>query len=63
MSSTKEQEGGENYLMTNPAFNFQIWICSIWLFQENRHPWAQTLALYWDVFRVQEGETHLRYVI
>lgn len=44
--------------LSNPAFNPQIWICSIWLFQENRHPWTQTLALYWDIFGVQKGKTH-----
>lgn len=42
---------------SNPAFDSQIWICSIWLFQENRSPWAQTLAVYWDVFGIHKGET------
>lgn len=59
----EQQEATENDLMTNAAFPFQIWICSIWLLQEIRHPWAQTLALCWDVFRVQKGETHLHYEI
>lgn len=63
MSSTEQQEATENDLMTNAAFPFQIWICSIWLLQEIRRPWAQTLALCWDVFRVQKGETHLHYEI
>lgn len=40
MSSMEEQEATENDLMTNAAFPFQIWICSIWLLQEIRHQWA-----------------------
>jgi len=45
-------------LFFNHAFNPQIWICSIWPFQETRHPWTNTYALYWDLFGIHKGETH-----
>lgn len=37
--------------------SLQVWICSLWLLQEDQRAWTQTVALHRDVPGVQEGET------
>lgn len=54
------KRSGHNFLYCS---EFQLWVCTIRLLQESRNSWAQTMALYWDLFELQKGELHQYYLI